>query len=158
MAYPGSGENRRSDVTGTLDRNVPPAPETVSSPQEDSLATGTSSSSGVFVPLDNGTLRGESGSLLDMTGTRPSPSRRPPRKTSGLLRFLRKRRLFLKTLPGRFPERLPKRLFPLPWFPARKEYLHRLPPCRPRKSVPFLALRQAKRMSSGRNLLQASLL
>ena len=60
-------------VTGTLDRNVPPAPETVSSPQEDSLATGTSSSSGVFVPLDNGTLRGESGSLLDMTGTRPSP-------------------------------------------------------------------------------------
>ena len=59
-------------VTGTLDKNVLPSAENSSS-QSGMLPETPATSGGVFVPLDNGTLRGESGSLLDMTGNaRPS--------------------------------------------------------------------------------------
>lgn len=56
-------------VTGALDKTVLPLPEKDSS-LSTSLPETSTASNGVFVPLDNGTLRGESGSSLDMTGMR----------------------------------------------------------------------------------------
>lgn len=60
-------------VTGALDKTILPLPEkdsSLSSPLPETSAA----SNGVFVPLDNGTLRGESGSSLDMTGMRGNGS------------------------------------------------------------------------------------
>ncbi len=58
-------------VTGTIDKQILSGEEMKNIVPGDMPARReTSSAGGVLVPLDNGTLRGESGSFLDMTGGR----------------------------------------------------------------------------------------